>query len=301
MVCCSIILPSRNGADTLPLVLDALAQLERVEGGVEILLVDNGSTDDTKALMARFAAGGRAIVLDEPRAGKSHALNTGIANATGDLLIFLDDDAIPSEQWLASYLDAAESFPDAGAYAGAIAPHWLGPAPEWLAALADKGRACGCTAPEREAGPIAPDEVKGANFAVRRDILGDERFETGAVNFGQGKLAIGGEDSMMARALVRRGATFRFVPAAKVEHIISQDEMKLAFQLGRFARIGRGAAAMRKGGALEAAKAAGRTAVWMGQAGLRLAMGRRGGAAESLTRAAQSWGGFTYRVRKGAK
>ena len=301
MVCVSIILPSRNGADTLPLVFDALARLEQVEGGAEILLVDNRSTDSTGQIMAEFAASTGATVLEEARPGKSHALNSAIDCAKGEMLLFLDDDAIPSIRWLVSYRKAMEENPGIGAFAGAISPHWLGTAPEWLAALADKGRACGCTAPDRPAGPIGPDEIKGANFAVRRDVLGDLRFETETVNFGQGKMPVGGEDSMMARALVRRGVTFHFVPEARVEHVISKEEMALGFQLRRFARIGRGGAAMRKGGAVETAKSAGRTVVWLGQAALRLVAGRGVEAAESLTRAAQSWGGFEYGLGKGRR
>ena len=100
---CSIILPSRSGSDTLPLVLEALAAIERPQCGVEIVLVDNASTDETPQLMARFAAAHGAQVLAEPRPGKSHALNTGIDASSGDLIVFLDDDAIPDRDWISSF------------------------------------------------------------------------------------------------------------------------------------------------------------------------------------------------------
>lgn len=301
MVCCSIILPSRNGAGTLSLVLGALGCIEEPAGGAEIILVDNGSTDQTAQLMSDFAADGRAVVLHEERPGKSHALNMGIAHARGKLLVFLDDDALPSEQWLLNYVLAMENYPHAGAYAGAIFAHWLEPPPDWLAALARKGRACGCTDPGRIAGPIAPEQVKGANFAVQREVLGNLRFDTGAVNFGQGELATGGEDTLIARSLVSEGAAFRFVPEASVHHVISPDEMNLEFQLHRFARIGRGAAAIRKGGPLEATKSAGRAGVWTAQAAIKLMIGKKAEAFECLTRAAMSWGGFQFDRRRGGR
>ena len=60
-----MILVSRNGADTLPMALEALAACEMPPGGREVLLVDNGSSDETPALMRAFAQDHAARVLAE--------------------------------------------------------------------------------------------------------------------------------------------------------------------------------------------------------------------------------------------
>lgn len=239
----SLILASRNGEDTLPLTLDALAKVERPNGAVvQIVLVDNASTDGTGRLLRTFADSHGALFLDEPRRGKSFALNTAIDRATGDMLVFTDDDTIPEPGWLLAYESALETFPDAGVFAGQIRPHWLAPPPKWLEYLASIGRACACTDEQAPAGPYAAMHVKGPNFAIRKAALGEQRFDTGASNFGAGTRPVGGCDSRLARDLESTGIVH--VPEAIVRHVISADEMALRNVVGRFMRIGRNGAAM---------------------------------------------------------
>jgi len=86
----SIIIPSYNYASYLPeAIRSALAQTHRP---IEVIVVDDGSTDDTPQVAASF---GDAIrYIRQPNAGLSAARNRGIAEATGDLLVFLDADDI---------------------------------------------------------------------------------------------------------------------------------------------------------------------------------------------------------------
>src|SRR5262245_54066941 len=69
-----------------------------------ITLVDNRSNDETPQVIAHLieTAQGRVRGLYEPRPGKSHAVNTGIAVTTGDVLVFADDDQVMSPGWLAA-------------------------------------------------------------------------------------------------------------------------------------------------------------------------------------------------------
>ena len=290
MVSCSIILPSRNGADTLPLVLAALAALERPVGGLEILLVDNASTDETAALMQQFAAGHPARVLAEPRPGKSFALNTAIEAASGDLLLFLDDDAVPVPSWATAYVDAAERQHHAGAFAGAVSPHWIAPPPGWLDQLARQGRACGCTPEGRTAGPVIAGDAKGANMAVRRSALGDTRFAIEGVNFGQSGAAAGGEDTLFAQALVDKGVALTFVPEARVGHVISEREMELGALLARQMRIGRGEFLVNGATGSGSWRAAAKVPAFTVLAALRLATGDRSKAATCILAAARNFG-----------
>lgn len=101
----SIILASYNRAESL------VSFLRQIEGQVvpatldwEVVIVDNNSTDATRALVAPFVSHNpqRFRYLFESRQGKSIALNSGMREATGEILIFTDDDCIPSSDWLAS-------------------------------------------------------------------------------------------------------------------------------------------------------------------------------------------------------
>lgn len=309
MTGCSIIIPSRNGADTLGAALDALALVERPEGAWadgawDIVLVDNASSDATPDIMRRFATTHGAQFLSEPRPGKSHALNRAIEAARGDLLIFMDDDVLPVPRWACAYTEAAQSSPDVGVFAGAVRPHWIAPPPEWLETLAQAGRACGCTDPRRHAGPVDPIDVKGGNFAVRRSALGDVRFDTGATNFGAtnfgaGGRPTGGEDSQFVGSLAERGQAIHFVPQAIVAHIVAPHEMALRHQLSRFVRIGRSAAMVDGGGLRDAALAAAKVPVFGARSALRYARADKAGAAMALAQAAMNLGRLSQSIGKG--
>lgn len=99
----SVIVPVRNGAKVLPALLDALAAQE---GGfdVQVIIVDNGSTDGTREVVEAHPIG--AIVASEPKAGSYRARNAGAKVATAPVLAFTDADCRPKPGWLAAGLEA---------------------------------------------------------------------------------------------------------------------------------------------------------------------------------------------------
>src|SRR5689334_7868892 len=88
----------------------------------ELLVVDNNSTDDTRAVIEKYS--GRLPVrrLLEAEQGASPARNRAIAEAAADLLLFTDGDVLVDEGWLAAYVEAAERWPNAGFFGGLITP-----------------------------------------------------------------------------------------------------------------------------------------------------------------------------------
>ena len=68
----------------------------------EVLVVDNNSADQTREVVEDFGRhhAGRFRYLLEPEQGKSHALNAGVTNANGEVLVFLDDDVTVEPTWL---------------------------------------------------------------------------------------------------------------------------------------------------------------------------------------------------------
>src|ERR1700733_14448329 len=96
----SIIICTCNRAESLQKTLDALGKVRIPRGcKAEVIIVDNGSADGT-ADLARNAAlpDMQAVYLFEPKRGKSNALNSGLAMASGEILLFTDDDVAPSEE-----------------------------------------------------------------------------------------------------------------------------------------------------------------------------------------------------------
>ncbi len=97
----SLIIPAYNEAERLPTTLPAVvAFLDAQPYGVELILVDNNSRDDTRRVAQEFAATRSYIrVLNEPTQGKGAAVRTGMLAATGDYLFMADADfSMPVEE-----------------------------------------------------------------------------------------------------------------------------------------------------------------------------------------------------------
>jgi len=110
----SVVIPARNAATTLGETLDSL--LAQTRGDWMALVVDDGSTDATRALARSYAERDPRIrVLDDGRApeGASAARNRGIAEATGDWLLFLDSDDWIEPAFLHEMLAVLEARPGA--------------------------------------------------------------------------------------------------------------------------------------------------------------------------------------------
>ena len=133
----SIIVPTYNrGKQLEPLLVSLLAQQAR---GVryEVVVVDNNSTDGTRAVVesvARSDREGRLRYIFEPRQGVSYARNTGVAATTAPIVAFLDDDGIPDADWVWSMKQAFDEHPEADCIGGRIKPRWVNPPPSWLTA-----------------------------------------------------------------------------------------------------------------------------------------------------------------------
>ena len=235
----SLIIAVHNGAATLPRMLNALSRTHHPSCGLEIIAVDNASTDQTREILESHLPDLPMTILEEPRQGKSFALNTGIAHARGDFIVFTDDDVVPDPNWLIAYQDAAERHGDIGLFAGQVRHLWEKPPPPWLRYLAEIGKSCGGTPMDLEEQIISSGEIKGCNLMVRRSTLADTRFsELAGVNFSIDALSSGGEDTLFAKEVGKPGECILFVPEACVKHIVQTHEIGIWPVFSRYVRIG---------------------------------------------------------------
>ena len=100
----SVIIPALNEEAYIEKTLASL-QAQDYRGDFEIIVVDNGSIDQT----AKIAAEHGAIVIPEGKKGVSRALVTGVAAARGDILVFTDADTIVPKHWLSRYAETFQS------------------------------------------------------------------------------------------------------------------------------------------------------------------------------------------------
>jgi glucosyl-dolichyl phosphate glucuronosyltransferase len=228
----TVIIATRDRASLLAATLDALSELESPGVPFDVLVVDNGSTDDTPAVVAHAVQAGRVpiVYLTEPTPGKSHALNAAVARARGDVLVFTDDDVLPARGWLAAYVRA---FSEAGVdfAAGRILPLWEAPVPTWLSpdlygalSIVDGG-----TQRIRLARGAADFVMPiGANMAVRRrvfDRVGGWNPDLGKL---QGTLRTGEDHEFMLK-MVAAGFTGVYEPAATVRHRVPADRLQMRY------------------------------------------------------------------------
>src|ERR1035441_3414240 len=141
----SIIICTRNRAENLRTSIWNIGKLFVPEGwAVELLVVDNGSTDHTPAVIQEFQLNNMNLLhVSEPRTGVSRARNTGLAAAQGEVILFTDDDLSPDRDWLRKIgTPLLEGKCDAAVATVKLAEHldrpWLEPVHKaWLAVPAN--------------------------------------------------------------------------------------------------------------------------------------------------------------------
>jgi len=123
----SIIIPTHNRSEQLKAVLKSIFKLND-KVSFEIIVVDNNSTDNTKAVCDFFK---NIKYVFEKNTAFSKARNTGAVNSTGQILLYLDDDVLVNDGSLTSILKVFKENKKCGAIAGKILPKFLSKPPNW--------------------------------------------------------------------------------------------------------------------------------------------------------------------------
>lgn len=235
----SVLLCTYNRAGLLKETLAAFATAHTPDDClVEVIVVDNNSTDATREVVRQAAAAGpwpMRYVL-EPSQGKSFALNKGLSIARGDVIALTDDDVLPSQDWLVRIVEQFRKN-DVVFVFGKVLPRWETPPPPELLT----------TAARDIWGPLAlvdygdePTEYNGvsfgkqrlpigANFAVRRDAVetvGGWRTDLGKVD----NSLIAGEDHELCVRMYRAGLYKGiYDPANSVRHFVPSTRLQRSY------------------------------------------------------------------------
>jgi glucosyl-dolichyl phosphate glucuronosyltransferase len=230
----TVILCTYNRCQSLAKALKSTAALtvpESIEW--EVLVVDNNSRDQTRAVVEDFCGRypGHFRYLFEPTPGKSHALNAGIRNTRGDVLAFMDDDVTVEPTWLQNLIAPLHDSRWAGS-GGPVFLEWFCRTPRWLpldgpyalAPLASFN--LGSEATELLEPPF------GVNMAFRKamfDKYGDFRTDLGpSPNSDVPRV---NEDTEFGRRLMAAGERLRYEPSAIVTHSVSEDRLQKRYFL----------------------------------------------------------------------
>ena len=212
----------------------------------ELLVIDNGSTDDSLLVIATELASAsfKWRIVEELIPGVNSARNTGLREAIGDFLIFVDSDLRFHAGWLVAYLEAEAIYPKVEVFAGHVqiglvegeVPDWLDLTGPWkrscIVVQADFGKDPAVFPLTADCGPVGP------NMAFRRSIF--ERAGIFDIQFGlrPGSLIAGAEAEFFDR-LSCLGVPFAWVPEAIVDHPLKRQQISRQYFLDRLHGIGR--------------------------------------------------------------
>jgi O-antigen biosynthesis protein len=194
----SVVVCAFNGGRTLRATLDGIEQLEYPE--LEVIVVDDGSMDDTAAVAAEFDV----RLIRTPNGGLGSARNVGAAAATGEILAYLDADARPDPHWVHYLVDTFDRTGSAAVGGPNIPP----PGPNAVAE----------SVAHSPGGPIhvlvsdtEAEHIPGCNFSIRKDVL----KELGGFD---PQFRAAGDDVDLCWRLQEAGQRIGFNPAAMVWH-----------------------------------------------------------------------------------
>ena len=201
----------------------------------EVVIVDNNSGDDTRAVIEQHQRTFPVPLryLFEVKQGRSSALNAAISAAHGAILAFTDDDVQLSDGWLDAAYEALTTDDKPAAYAGGpVRPIWGAPPPSWLDLT--RGDLWGTIAIQDHGPSVVGYEVAGkvplgANMAVRREVFertGGFREDLGRAN---GRFVMGQEVPEWLLRVRSAGFTGLYVPRMEVHHHIPAARLTKAY------------------------------------------------------------------------
>lgn len=226
MIELSVIIPTYNRSEMLIDVLSGLLSQDADPARFEVIVLDDGSTDDTASIVGTYERGALTLrYVHQENAGLNNARNHAARVAEGPLLAYLDDDVRVPPDYVSQVLAAFEANPDADAMAGRILLDLEASPPPWLTgglrlylSEFDRGDTPEVLSP--------PEYPRGANFAVRADTLERLGGFHPLLDRRGGSLISGGEQELFQRLHAAGGVIVSW-PAAWVHHRVPAERLTL--------------------------------------------------------------------------
>ncbi len=196
----SVIIPAYNAASTIKQTIEAVARQD-YEGEVEIIVVDDGSTDKTPEIIQSFK---NVRYLRQENAGPASARNRGARTAASQVLCFTDSDCVPLSNWIRELVA-----PLSDEKIAAVAGSYDIANPEFILARMIHQE---IIFRHKYLMPESPKSFGSYNFCIRRNA-----FET-LGGFNTEYCHASGEDNDLAYRLLKSGHTIHFNQNARVKH-----------------------------------------------------------------------------------
>ena len=241
----SVIICTYNRDKYIYNVLKSLADNTLSHDRYEIVLVDNNCTDNTRSECDRLIhdfPDVRFRYFVETNQGLSHARNRGIRESAGDILVYVDDDALVNKEYLQTYADFFEQHPKIDAAGGPIIPKYETEEPDWMShftkALITGYKFLGNNEKEFPKN----DYPGGGNAAYRASVF--ERVGLFNVELGRkGDSLVGAEEKDIFDKMTTLGMRFYYLPTAILYHLIPENKLskdyfdRLTYSIGKSERM----------------------------------------------------------------
>jgi glucosyl-dolichyl phosphate glucuronosyltransferase len=217
----SIIICTYNRATDLKFTIEKLHDINYNRDEYEVIVVDNGSTDNTEKIVNELSLRlSKIIYLREEKQGLAHARNAGLSIASGKFVAFLDDDAYPDKEWIKEF-DQAFNQLSVMCVGGAVVPSfqrskewpkWIHKRLRGLFSVVDYGK-------KRDL--HYPDYPIGTNIGFRRAIFAEVGFFDSS--FGRSRdCLLSMEETDICLRIEEAGYRIVYNPSAVVHHRIHE-------------------------------------------------------------------------------
>ena len=225
----SLVVCTHNRADLLPRCLRAAVAQTLPFSDYELLVVDNGSTDNTTHIVERFQNRYRKHHIRyfyHSARGLSEARNRAAAEAKSPILHYIDDDAVPQPDLLERIKGTFDRFPQAAVVGGRIQVTLPECLPDWFSAYFS-GYYSQFNLPYADIVRLSDvaEFPFGANISFRREALAQQGFFRTTLGR-MGKDASGGEELDMTYRIHVSGGQVFYNPLALVDHLITPDRIE---------------------------------------------------------------------------
>ena len=223
----SIIICTYNRDKYIYNVLKSIAENDFSRTGYEIVLVNNNSTDNTESECQRFQQDFPDIGFHycvERNQGLSYARNRGIQESKGDILIYVDDDALVNKEYLQTYADFFAKNPGIAAAGGPIIPQYETAEPAWMSHYTRQLITGKLYLGEKEREFPKSAFPGGGNAAYRKEVF--DKIGLFNVELGRkGNSLIGAEEKDLFDKMTTIGIRFFYLPTAILYHIIPEKKL----------------------------------------------------------------------------
>lgn len=230
----SIIIPTFNRPQFLFDLLDSMSNLESSGIHFEVLIIDNNSSEENKALITRslqrFSFPIRLFIEKNP--GLHNVRHRGLLESHGEIIIYLDDDIVVSKSWLMAAVKPFSQTENIIVF-GRVLPKFLGQPPEWLnnfwTKLEEKGKYLGQLSlidlGDEECQTNHFQFIPGCNLALRKKSLIElGGFHPDSMPSDLIRYRGDGETALCKKAF-QQGFTFHYSPQMLVFHQIPNERM----------------------------------------------------------------------------